>query len=489
MSTFDVVNQLKLGSYGSAVAPQPDPRSLTVGQVHLGLGAFHRAHQAVYTEDAMRHTGETHWAIAAFTQRSGSAATRLTPQDGLYTVTERGAGASPPRVVGALREVSDGSVAPAAMVDRISDPAVHVVTLTVTEKGYCLDPATGGLRFDDPRVADDLRSGAPRTVPGVLAHAIARRAGSGAGPLTVISCDNLPHNGRLLRQLVHEFSDAAGLSAVDANVAFPSTVVDRIVPATTEDDITALSRAIGVHDRAPVMCEPFRQWVIEDRFGGPVPSWSAVGARLVADVAPWEQLKLRILNAAHSTLAYLGLRLGYRSIADAVADPMLADVCRRLFADDVCPSLSAPTGVDVVDYGESVLARFANTALPHTTLQVASDGSQKIGPRLLRTVSARADQGALARWAALGVAGWAVHVVDPVDAEGKSTELADPRAADFAALTAGLPIGPAVRRLVTDPSVVGSELAQRADFVDFVVDVAEDLHRHGATALRAHVGR
>ncbi|AWT53830.1 mannitol dehydrogenase family protein [Mycolicibacterium smegmatis] len=482
------MNLLKLGSYGTAVPPRPDPNALTVGQVHLGLGAFHRAHQAIYTEDAMRHTGETHWAIAAFTQRSGAAATRLRPQDGLYTVTERGAAASPPRVVGALREVGDGSADPTAMIERICDPAVHVVTLTVTEKGYCLDPATGGLDFDHPRIADDLHSGAPRTVPGVLAHAIARRARSGAGPLTVISCDNLPHNGRLLQQIVHEFSDAAGLSVDDgATVTYPSTVVDRIVPATTDEDIAALSRSIGVRDQAPVMCEPFRQWVIESRFAGPVPAWSAVGTQLVDDVAPWEQLKLRVLNAAHSTLAYLGLRLGYRSIAEAVHDSVLADICRRLFADDVRPSLDAPAGLEVGDYGESVLARFANTALPHTTLQVASDGSQKIGPRLLRTVSARAGQGTPARWAALGIAGWALHVVDPVDADGQPTALADPRADELTAMTAGLPVGAAVRRLVTEPSVVGSEAAQRAEFVDLVVDIAEDLHRYGADTLRAQV--
>jgi fructuronate reductase len=479
---------LKLGNYGAATPPQPDPQAITVGQVHLGLGAFHRAHQAVYTEDAIRHTGETNWGIAAFTQRSGAAAARLTPQDGLYTVVERGEGAVAPRIVGALREVGDASADPAAVVDRISDPSVHVVTLTVTEKGYRHNPVTGQLRRDDPYVLADLGSRTPRTVPGVLAHAIARRAASGAGPLTVISCDNLPDNGRLLERLVRGFADAAGLSAVDdAAVAFPSTVVDRIVPVTTEYDIAQLYERIGVRDEAPVICEPFRQWVIENRFAGPIPAWSSVGAQLVDDAAPWEQLKLRILNAAHSTLAYLGLRLGYRSIVEAVRDPMLADVCRRLIAEDVEPSLDVPPGVDAAQYGESVLARFANTALPHTTIQIAADGSQKIGPRLLRTVSGRAAQGAPARWAALGIAGWALHVVDPVDAAGRPVELADPRADELAAMTAGLPVPQAVRRLVTDPTVVGADLAHNTEFTDRVVNLADDLHRHGSAALLAEV--
>jgi fructuronate reductase len=482
------VTRLGLGHYGTAPPPQPDPKSLTVGQVHLGLGAFHRAHQAVYTEDASRHTGETRWGVAAFTQRSGAAAARLAPQDGLYTVVERGAGAAAPRIVGALREVGDASADPAAVVDRISDPAVHVVTLTVTEKGYRHDPVTGQLRRDDPYVLADLGSRTPRTVPGVLAHAIARRAAAGTGPLTVISCDNLPGNGSLLEGLVRDFADAAGLAAVDdADVSFPSTVVDRIVPGTTDFDIAQLHERIGVRDEAPVICEPFRQWVIENRFAGPVPGWSAVGAQLVDDAAPWEQLKLRMLNAAHSTLAYLGLRLGYRSIAEAVRDPMLVDVCRRLFAEDVQPSLEVPPGVDVAAYGESVLARFANTALPHTTIQVAADGSQKIGSRLLRTVSGRAAQGAAARWAALGIAGWALHVVDPVDASGRPVELADPRADELVTKAAGLPVAEAVRRLVTDPTVVGADTAQNTEFTDRVITLADDLYRYGSAALLAEV--
>lgn len=478
------MSTLRLGDYGTASPPEPDPRSISVGQVHLGLGAFHRAHQAVYTEDAIRHSGETRWGIAAFTQRSGAAAVRLAPQDGLYTVVERGADAARPRIVGALRETGDASADPEAVVNRISDPSVHVVTLTVTEKGYRRNPVTGELRRDDPYVLADLGSRTPRTVPGVLAHAIARRAAAGAGPLTVISCDNLPNNGRLLERLVHDFAEIAGLSI--ENATFPSTVVDRIVPVTTEYDIAELYERIGVRDEAPVICEPFRQWVIENRFPGPVPAWSSVGAQLVDDAAPWEQLKLRMLNAAHSTLAYLGLRLRYRSIADAVGDPVLLDVCRRLFAEEVVPSLDVPSGVDAIGYGESVLARFANPALPHTTIQVAADGSQKIGPRLLRTVSGRAVQGATAQWAALGIAGWALHVIDPVDAAGRSIELADPRADELREMTAGLPVAEAVRRLVSDPSVTG-DAAGNTEFTDRVVTVADDLYRHGSAALLAEV--
>jgi fructuronate reductase len=481
------MTRLGYRNYGRAAAPDPDPGEITVGQVHLGLGAFHRAHQAVYTEDAIRATGETHWGIAAFTQRSGAAAAPLLPQHGLYTLVEKGGGSAAPRVVGALREVGNAAADPQALLDRICDPAVHVVTLTVTEKGYRHDPVRGRLRLDDPDVQADLSSRRPRTVPAVLAHAITRRAAAGTGPLTVISCDNLPHNGDLLRTLVTEFADAAGLRSLDpAAVAFPSTVVDRIVPAVTARDIADLQDLHGVLDEAPVICEPFRQWVIEDRFAGPMPAWPRAGAQLVSDTAPWEQLKLRMLNASHSVLAYLGLRLGHHTIATAVADPLLSEVCRRFFRDDVLPSLVAPDGVDAASYGESVLARFTNTALPHTTLQVASDGSQKIGPRLLSTVSARAAQGAMAGWAALGIAGWALHVIDPVDAAGRTVELADPLAESLRAAVAGADIPAAVRRLMTDPTILG-ELAGDGSFTDRVVQCADDLHRYGSAALQTEV--
>ncbi|WP_072806105.1 mannitol dehydrogenase family protein [Rhodococcoides yunnanense] len=487
------MNNLNSRNHGTTSPPAPDPRHLLVGQVHLGLGAFHRAHQAVYTEDAMRHTGAPEWGIAAFTQRSGTAAARLAQQDGLYTVIERGIGAAPPRTVGVLKEVHDGSADPVALVNRICDPEVHVVTMTVTEKGYRHDPVTRTLRYDDPEVHADLIGRPPRTIPAVLAHAIARRAIDGAHPLTVLSCDNLPHNGALLKGLVRQFADAANLTAaldaLDAPgmVSFPSSVVDRIVPATTHHDIDELAVVLGRRDNAPVICEPFSQWVIEDRFAGPTPAWSAVGALIVDDAAPWEQLKLRMLNAAHSTLAYLGLRFGYRSIADAVRDPELAAVCNRLFTEDVAPAISTPAGTDVVAYGQAVLTRFSNRALPHTTTQVAADGSQKIGPRLLSTISACAARGTVARWAILGVAGWALHVIKPIDEHGKPVELADHRADELRSVASGASLAEAVGRLMSDPTIVGTDLAQDTAFVALVVDYSVALDRYGLEAVRAEL--
>nr|WP_064572007.1 mannitol dehydrogenase family protein [Gordonia sp. LAM0048] len=478
------MTRLSLDHHGELPAPIPDPRAVTVGQVHLGLGAFHRAHQAVYAADAMARSGENHWGIAAFTQRSGTAAHRLAPQGGVYTVVEKGPDAQPARLIGSVRETLDGS-GDADVIARLCDPAVRVVTLTVTEKGYRHDPVTRQLALDSPDVAADLAGRAPRTVPAILATALARRSALGDAPLTVISCDNLPENGRLLHRLVAQYADAAGLPFDDAH-RFPSTVVDRIVPATTDADIAALERAHGVHDAAPVLCEPFRQWVIENDFAGPVPAWSAAGASYVDDATPWELLKLRVLNASHSILAYVGLRCGHRRISDAVVDPTLERICRRFIDEDVAPVVDAPAGVTVSEYGDQVLRRFANRALPHTTLQVAADGSQKIGPRLLDTVRDAAARGRSAHWAVLGVAAWALHVVDPIDAGGKPTVLDDPRAGDLVARVAGLAGPQAVRRLLADTRFVG-DLADDTDFVDTAVAYATALHRGGIAALASEV--
>ncbi|WP_210435621.1 mannitol dehydrogenase family protein [Saccharopolyspora sp. ASAGF58] len=272
-------------------------------------------------------------------------------------------------------------VDPAAVVELLAREDIRVITLTVTEKGYRHDPATGDLDLADHEVLADLTDRPPRTVVGQLVRGLQRRAGTGAGPVTVVSCDNLPANGRTLRRLVQQFIDAAGLAELAAWVSehmrFPATMVDRIVPATTADDLTEVRTRTGLRDEAAVVAEPFRQWVIEDDFAAARPPWELAGAVLVADVEPWEALKLRVLNASHSMLAYLSLACRHATIAEAVAEPLLAGACRGLIGSEVAPVLAAPSGVDVRDYGESVLARFANPALRHTTAQVAQDGSQK----------------------------------------------------------------------------------------------------------------
>jgi len=426
---------------GPAAPASPPRRPEEIGIVHLGLGAFHRAHQAVFTEDAMRASGRWDWGIVGVTQRSDRVLRQLAPQENLYTVVERGEGAAAPRVVGALRGVLNGNAEPESVLDWLARPSVRVVTLTVTEKGYRHDAASGELDLTDPEVAADLTGRTPKTVVGQLVGGLRRRMTGGGGPITLVCCDNLPSNGRFLHRLVTRFCAAAGLAEVsdwiERNVRFPSTMVDRIVPPTTEADIAEVAGELGYTDEGLVVAEPFAQWVIEDDFAAGRPAWERAGAVLTSDVEAWERLKLRVLNGSHSLLAYFGLLAGHAHIADAVADPVLRTACEAMIADDVLPVLRPPAGVDVLGYRQTTLTRFANRALRHTTAQVAMDGSQKLGPRLLTTVADARAAGHTPRWIPWVLAAWMRHVLDPRDATGKPVELRDPLAAELTSAAAG----------------------------------------------------
>lgn len=449
-------------------------RPTSTGIVHLGLGAFHRAHQAAFTHEASLLTGDSSWGIVGVTQRSNAVAEQLLPQDGLFTLVEKGVGVERSSVIGSIVDVVSAVEDPAAVVTAIGDPGVRIVTLTVTEKGYRFDPATGRLRLDDPEIAADLTGRAPRTVIGQLVAGLAVRATTNS-PLTVLCCDNLPRNGSLLAQLVTDFVAAMDNSRILAgwiseNVAFPSTMVDRIVPATTDADRDRIESETGLRDDAAVVCEPFRQWVVEDRFAADRPAWDLVGVQFVDDVEPWETMKLRVLNATHSLLAYLGSMAGHTTIADAVADPALESLARRMIVENVSPTLSPE--MDVAAYGDEVLQRFANPALPHTTRQVAMDGSQKLGPRLLGTVRDAQASGTETTWLAVAVAAWARHVVEETQA---GRELDDP----LADVLAGAASGPEpVRALLDIQGVFGTDLGPDSDFGKHVRAAAVVLSTH-----------
>ncbi len=440
------------------VAPAVDPRSLSVGVVHLGLGAFHRAHQAVVTERAAALTGDTRWGITGVSQRSATVREQLAPQDGLYGVLERGNGEPTIQVIGSIREVLTAPEDPEAVVARIADPAVSVVTLTVTEKGY--RAKNGHLDLDDPEIQGDLTGRPPRTVVGQLAAALARRD----EPLTIVSCDNLVANGPFLRQLVAEYFDALGkVPDVFEASRFPASMVDRIVPATTDADRDEAARLLGVRDEAVVVAEPFLQWVIEDDFAGARPAWEQGGAVLTNDVAPWEQAKLRILNATHSMLAYLGALRGYETIAEAVRDEELAALAQTLITDDVIPTLTPPDGLDLPSYGATVLDRFANPALKHRTTQVAMDGSVKLPVRLLGTVQDRLTAGAEPTTLALAVAAWMVYVKT-------APTLDDPQATRLTAALSGATTPAAVvDSLLAVETIFPATLATSAPFRDLLI--------------------
>ena len=381
------------------------------GIVHLGLGAFHRAHQAVYTDDAM-DAGDRHWGIAGVSLRSPGARDQLSPQAGLFTVTERDGRSNPQRLIASLTSVLVAPENPMAVIALLAAPTTRIVTLSVTEKGYHR-ASDGGLDLAGD-VASDLAKGAsPRTIYGYIGAALAIRRAAGLPGLTLLSCDNLAGNGEQLAKLLGEFlahADPSLASWMRAECACPSTMVDRIVPAATPAFLEQTAVRLGMRDEGAVATEPFRQWVIEERFAGPRPRWEAGGAQFVADVRPFETMKLRMLNGAHSALAYLGLERGHQFVHEAIADPVNRSVVVRLMRDEAASSLPAVQGQDPARYADALLQRFENPALEHRLAQIAMDGSQKIPQRWLATLRVRQQAGQACPSILEALAAWTVHV-------------------------------------------------------------------------------
>ena len=417
---------------GSVARPGYDRAGLGQGIVHLGIGAFHRAHQAAYT-DAVLRAGDRRWGITAASLRSADTRDALAPQDGLYTLEQRGQ-TDQLAVIGAVTRLLVAPDSPAGLIAALAQPQTAIVSLTVTEKAYARDPASGALDEADAGIRHDLANPlAPRTPFGFLIAAIRARRLAGLPPFTVLCCDNLPSNGRTVHALLTRFATLADpdLGAyVAGEIACPDTMVDRIVPATTDADRARIDAALGVHDAWPVTAEPFTQWVIEDHFTAGRPEWERAGAMLVADVAPFEAMKLRLLNGSHSAIAYLGYLAGYETVAEAMADPGIASFVATLM-ERTTPTVHLPPGVDLAAYKASLLERFRNPALRHRTWQIAMDGSQKLPQRLLDPVRALLAQGLPIDCHALAVAGWMRYAAG-VDERGQAIDVRDPLAVELA---------------------------------------------------------
>lgn len=499
---MDRLNSSALAGLPADVAqPRYDRRRLRGGIVHLGVGAFQRAHQAVVNEAALHASGDLRWGIVGVSLRSPDTRDALRGQDGLYTVALRDTDDSGRlrqqlQVVGGFTELLVAPEDPAAVLARIAAPEAAILSLTVTEKGYCHDPASGRLQAQHPDIVHDLaHPQAPRSALGFIVHGLALRCAAGLPPLTVLCCDNLPANGRLLRGLVLDFAgrvDAALQDWIATHCSFPCSMVDRIVPRTTDADRAAVAAQLGVQDAWPVMGEPFLDWVIEDDFVAGRPAWERGGARFVPEVQPYELMKLRLLNGTHSALAYLGCLAGWRTVDQAVAVPSLRAYLSTMMREEIAPTLPHVTGLDPLAYGERILARYANAALAHRTRQIAMDGSQKLPQRLLGTVSDRLRQGESVHRLALAVAAWLVFlrgtdeagqaytIDDPLApllaqrlqaADGVATAHADPAAAELAR----------VQCLLGFEAVFGA-LGQEPDFAQLVARHTFFLGRYGVAA-------
>ena len=426
--------------------PGYDRTRVTPGIVHLGIGAFHRAHQAVVIDDLLAG-GATDWGIVGASLRNSDTYDALTPQDCLYTVATRSGAGAEHRVVGSILQTEVARTNPAHLIARMADPATRIVSLTITEKGYCHTPQTGELDERHPDIVHDLKNPeAPRSAAGFIVAALSRRKDLGLAPFTVLSCDNLPANGHTAGRILNRFAALRSPELgkwVAGEVACPSTMVDRIVPATTDADRAAVSAALGIVDAWPVVTEPFTQWVVEDHFPAGRPDLAAAGVQLVSDVMPFEHMKLRLLNASHSALAYLGYLAGYETIAATMADRHFAAFAGQVM-EEAAMTLAMPAGTDLATYRKSLLERFSNPALHHRTWQIAMDGSQKLPQRLLGTMQDRLGLGLSINTHALAVAGW-MRYVTATDEQGRAIDVRDPIAAELAGIAEAT--GPVAQRL------------------------------------------
>lgn len=409
----------------SVEIPLYDRDAVTPGIVHLGVGAFHRAHQAVFIDDCLAW-GETGWGIVAASLRSADTRDAIEPQDNLYTFSLRDADGQKLRIIGSIVETIVAPEAPETLIARLSDPGVRLVTLTVTEKGYVTNLASKTLLRDHPDIVHDLANpDKPRTIYGFILAATQRRLSEGSVPLTLLSCDNLPSNGSVLQKLLLEYARLAKPELADfigENIACPCSMVDRIVPATTSLDRESIKAALGVEDAWPVVAEPYFRFVIEDRFPHGRPALEKSGVEFVADVEPYEHMKLRMLNGAHSAIAAAGQVAGLATVADAWSEPAI-----RRFIDAywhaVKQTLSA--AVDGEAFAAGLRERFGNPALQHKTMQIASDASQKLPLRVLAPLRELLAFKADSRPLVLAVALW-VRSCATIDENGEPITILDP---------------------------------------------------------------
>ena len=472
--------------------PAYDRAALKPGIAHFGVGAFHRAHQAEYTDDLLEKDFDR-WGLIGINIRLPLLADTLGGQHGLYTRLIRQNDEVEARVIGSIVRVVDSQDNAAPALDVLAAPEIEMVTMTVTEKGYCHIPSSGALDLDHPDIVRDLANPeTPRSVPGILARALELRMASHSRPVTLLSCDNIPTNGTILGNVVRTFAERRGNKLADwiaANVAFPSAMVDRIAPATTAADTDTIEKRLGYHDGAVVVGERFRQWVIEQKFAGRVPRWDRVGATFVDDVTPFEHLKMRVLNGAQTTLSYLGVLGGFEHTSDAIADPLLATFVRRMLTEETLPTLMPVPGIAPAAYLEQSLSRLTNTAIRHRNHQIATDGSQKIVQRLLNPIRDRLAKGESIELLSVPVAGWMAYLIKASARFGSAWQVSDPFAERIAAIAdrIGSDSNALADAILAIDAIFDPQLAANATFRTHVVAGLDGLLSNDPMGFLRHV--
>jgi fructuronate reductase len=464
--------------------PQYDRSQLKSRIVHIGFGAFHRAHQGLYNSELLDLTNSD-WGICEISLYGTQSIEQLRAQNHLYSVLEKNTQEPVAKISGtvveSLHPKLDGI---AAVINKLAHPDTSIVSLTITEKGYCADFSTGGLDLHNADIQSDLaQPDQPSTAIGYLVAALDLRRSAKLKPFTVMSCDNIQGNGHVAKQVVLDYAHALDSELaewIDANATFPCTMVDRIVPAVTPKSRAELADCVGVEDPCGIVCEPFRQWVIEDDFVSGRPNWDEVGASFVSDVTPYEEMKLRMLNGSHSFLAYLGYLGGYSFIYETMEDDAFRKAAHSLMIDEQAVTLAMPENVNLAQYAEHLIARFSNSAIAHETYQIATDGSQKLPQRLCEPLRFHLAKNNAITWLTLGLAGWMVYVNER-DEHGKPIEVKDPLLDVIrTALTHAVTAEDVVKSLLSIEQIFGTDLKQNALLVYQLVADYKNIKQHGA---------
>ena len=463
-----------------------------VGIIHFGPGAFFRGFNAVFTSETMNVEGGD-WGICAVSLRSSDIRDKLMSQDYAYTSVTLDPQKAEHQVIEVIQNILVAPESPKAVLDAMVSPDVKIVSMTITEKGYCHNPANGDLRMDDDGIGHDLENADnPRTAIGFLVHALVQRRIKGLAPFTVLSCDNLPNNGTLTQNIILAFANKVDRDLADwikREVKFPSTMVDRITPATTDKDVDALLDIAGYHDVGCVVHEPFRQWVIEDNFvDQDRPNWNIVGAQFVKDVEPFELMKLRCLNGTHSALAYLGYLAGYQTVFEAVSDDDFAKFIDKLWMEEIIPTLPQIDGIDLTAYCADLKKRYRNPEIRHLTWQIAMDGSQKIPQRILGTIRDNLGSDASISGLALVVAAW-MRYVGAVDELGNTIDVKDPLAQELQTISQSHEVPEdKVKALLAFRAVFDEDLANDIRFSSAVTKAYISLTKMGSKqTVKAHL--
>ncbi|MBD1577517.1 MULTISPECIES: mannitol dehydrogenase family protein [Vibrio] len=481
---MNLLSNQNIAQANAKIKPNTQIQASTVGIVHLGFGAFHRAHQALITDTLMREIGGN-WKIVGVNWGGIDVKSQLSPQDNLYTV---GVGYNEDltlHVVGSVDRIINSDESD-EVLKYMHSSDVKVVSLTITEKGYCHNPANGHLNLEHPFIVHDLANlDKPKSAIGFLINAIQYRRNNNIAPFTPLTCDNLPENGHVLEQVVLDFAEAYDPELhtwIKANIKFPCTMVDRIVPRTTDDDVKKIEQVLGLVDHACVMTEPFLQWVIEDKFINERPAWDQTSISNIVftdNVVPFEEMKLRLLNGTHSAIAYLGYLSGYQTVSETMNDDKFKTFVRYLMDTEISPSIHIE-GIDLGAYKDSLIERYENAALQHRTWQIAMDGSQKIPQRWLETIQYGLDNNVQIKGLYLALAAW-IKYASGIDEQGNDIDVQDPLKETFTDIWANNKESESlINAFLSIEQMFNKKIAANETFKSNLLSALNTLNEHGA---------